>query len=55
MPKCDFNKVASCPEVFLGKGALKICGKPTGEHPCRSVISIKAAFASTFFTNTRKI
>ena len=28
-------------EVFLGKGVLKICNKFTGEHPCRSVISIK--------------
>ena len=28
-------------EVFLGKGFLKICSKFTGEHPCRSVISIK--------------
>ena len=28
-------------EVFLGKSALKICGKFTGYHPCRSVISIK--------------
>ena len=28
-------------EVFLGKGVLKICSKFTGEHPCRSVISIK--------------
>ena len=28
-------------EVFLGKGALKICSKFTGEHPCRSAISIK--------------
>ena len=27
-------------EVFLGKGVLKICNKFTGEHPCRSVISI---------------
>ena len=25
----------------LGKGALKICSKFTGEHPCRSGISIK--------------
>ena len=31
----------SRPEVFLGKGVLKICSKFTGEHPCRSVISIK--------------
>ena len=29
------------PEVFLLKGVLKICSKFTGEHPCRSVISIK--------------
>ena len=28
------------PEVFLGKGVLKICRKCTGEHPCRSVISV---------------
>ena len=28
-------------EVFLVKGALKTCSKFTGEHPCRSVISIK--------------
>ena len=26
------------PEVFLGKGALKMCSKFTGEHPCRSVL-----------------
>ena len=32
---------SSRPEVFLGKGGLKICSKFTGEHPCRSVISIK--------------
>ena len=29
------------PEVFLGKGALKICSTFTGDHPCRSAISIK--------------
>ena len=28
-------------EVFLGNYVLKICSKFTGEHPCRSVISIK--------------
>ena len=28
-------------EVFLAKGILKIYSKFTGEHPCRSVISIK--------------
>ena len=32
---------SSPPEVFLGKGVLKICRKFTGEHPCRSVTSIK--------------
>ena len=30
----------SSPEVFLGKGFLKIYSKFTGELPCRSVISI---------------
>ena len=28
-------------EVFLVKSVLKICGKFTGEHQCRSLISIK--------------
>ena len=28
-------------EVFLRKGVLKICTKFTGEHSCRSIISIK--------------
>ena len=32
---------SSHPEMFLGKGALKICSKFTGEHPCWSAISIK--------------
>ena len=31
---------SSHPEVFLIKGVLKICSKFTGEHPCRSAISI---------------
>ena len=31
---------SSPPEVFLGKGVLKICSKFIGEHPCRSAISI---------------
>ena len=31
-------------EVFLGKGFLKICSKFTGEHPCRSAISIKLQY-----------
>ena len=32
---------SSRPEVVLGKGVLKICSKFTGEHPCRSLISIE--------------
>ena len=32
---------SSRPEVFLEKDALKICSRFTGEHPCRSVISVK--------------
>ena len=32
---------SSPPELFLRKGVLKICSKFTGEHPCRSAISIK--------------
>ena len=32
---------SNTPDVFLGKCVLKICNKYTGEHPCRSVISIK--------------
>ena len=35
------NFRSSRPEVFLRKGALKIYSKFTGEHPCRSAISIK--------------
>ena len=31
----------SHPKVLLRKGALKICSKFTGEHPCRSAISVK--------------
>ena len=42
---CDLIRIlfiekSSSPEVFLGKGVLKICSKFTGEHPCRSVASI---------------
>ena len=32
---------SSHPEVFFRKGVLKIGSTCTGEHPCRSVISIK--------------
>ena len=31
----------SSPEVFFEKGVLKMYSKFVGEHPCRSVISIK--------------
>ena len=31
----------SYPGVFLRKSVLKVCSKFTGEHPCRSAISIK--------------
>ena len=33
-------RLSSRPEVFLRKGVLKTYCKFTGEHPCRSVISI---------------
>ena len=32
---------SSRPDVFVEKGILKTCSKFTGEHPCRSAISIK--------------
>ena len=32
---------SSSPEVFIGKGVLKICDKSTGGHPFLSAISIK--------------
>ena len=32
---------SSRPEVFLGKGVLKICSKCTEEYLCRSAISVK--------------
>ena len=35
------NGSSATPETFLGKVVLKICSKFTGEHPDRSVISIK--------------
>ena len=31
---------SSLPEVFFEKGVLKICSKFTGEHACRSAISM---------------
>ena len=38
---------SSHPEVFFRKGVLKICSKFTGEHPCRSAISIKLLWNCT--------
>ena len=38
---------SSHPEVLLVKGALKIGRKFRGEHPCRSVISIKLQSKAT--------
>ena len=35
------NSRSSRSEVFLVKSLLKICSKFTGEHPCRSVTSLK--------------
>ena len=43
---------SSHPEVFLGKGALKICSKFTGEHPCRSAISIKLLWTAASENNS---
>ena len=37
-----WNTRSSRPEVFLGKGVLKLCSKFTVEHPCQSVISINS-------------
>ena len=54
IPTNTFGRVgviirSSRPDVFLGKGFLKICSKFTGEHPCRSAISIKLKFATLLF------
>ena len=38
--RCYFMGRSRHPEVFLLEGVLKLCSKFTGEHPCRSVISI---------------
>ena len=48
----NVNKItrSSHQEVFLGKGVLKIWSKFTGEHPCRSVLSIK--LICNFIENT---
>ena len=36
------------PRGVLGKDVLKICSKFTGEHPCRSMISIKLQSSSDY-------
>ena len=41
MQSSQWDNRSSLPVVFLRKGVLKICSKFTGEHPCRSAISIK--------------
>ena len=46
----DTKSRSSNTEVFLGKGILKICSKFTGEHACRSVISIKLHLLVIFRT-----
>ena len=40
------------PDAFLGKDALKICSKFTGEHACQGVISIK--LLGNFIKMTRR-
>ena len=35
---CNYR--CSPPEVFLGKGVLKICSNFIGEHSCRNVVSM---------------
>ena len=38
---CGTSIRSSHAKVLLGKGIMKICSIITGEHPCRSAISIK--------------
>ena len=45
---------SSRPDVFLGKGVLKICSMFTGEHPCWSVISIKYSSLGGCFKKFKK-
>ena len=53
MDPCPSKSIyrSSPSEVFLEKGVLKICSKFRGEHPCRSVISIKL---QSFFASLLK-
>ena len=48
--KNKFQHRSSPPEENQEKGVLKICSKFTGEHPCRSAISIK--LQSSFIETT---
>ena len=48
--KTSENYRNSHPEVFLVKRCSEICSKFTGEHPCRSVISIKLLLLHIFGT-----
>ena len=43
---------SSPPEVFVGKGVLKICSNFTGENPCRNVTLIIETFINTFIIAT---
>ena len=51
------------PEVFLGKGVLKICNRFTGEHPCRSItlrhgfspVNLLHIFLTDFPNNTSAV
>ena len=45
---------AAVQRCSLRKGVLKICSKFTGEHPCRSAISIKLTINSMFDTSRIK-
>ena len=40
----DYKIRSSHPEVFLGKGVLKICSKFTGEHPCRNAMATSTKY-----------
>ena len=42
----NLKNLDSLPEVFSKRGVLQICSKFTGEHPCKSVTSIKLKLAA---------
>ena len=41
LKRLSYISRSSHPEMFVRNGVLKICSKFTGEHLCRSVISLK--------------